>query len=146
MKDINGKEIKTGDIVEIKNSYFKGDNRLWLVEHCPGDPTWLGKDISLRKINKNGKLVAKNNCGFWPIMVTVSDSAKKAEAYTWNEKHATIEIVDLANKEDAKNHFEDLAEEFREQADFYFIRGFAQELIDNSKTAAEHYEKVAARF
>lgn len=53
--DKNGIEIKTGDIVEITGAYFKNDNGLYFVQNSPGDPSWCGSDLSLKRISKRGK-------------------------------------------------------------------------------------------
>lgn len=93
MLDKNGVEIKTGDIVEISGAYFKNDNGLYFVTHSPGDPTWSGRDYSLKRISKYGKISkAKYNFCFWPISVFVSDRFKAAQATSWNREHATIEV------------------------------------------------------
>lgn len=146
MKDMNNKEIKTGDIVEIKNAYFKGDNGLWLVENTPDDPNWLGKQIGLRKICKNGKIVEKKSVGFWPIMVTVSGYEKKATAKAWNEENATIEITTVKNIEPAREYFKAEADGFRTRAEWLTINGFAPEVIEEAETLANYYDKVAARM
>ena len=57
MLDKNGVEIKTGDIVEISGAYFKNDNGLYFVTHSPGDPTWSGRDYSLKRISKYLSLI-----------------------------------------------------------------------------------------
>ena len=59
MLDKNGVEIKTGDIVEISGAYFKNDNGLYFVTHSPGDPTWSGRDYSLKRISKYGNQQGK---------------------------------------------------------------------------------------
>ena len=56
MKDKNGIEIKTGMIVKISGAYFKNDNGLYYVDNSPGDPSWSGRDYSLHKISKAGKI------------------------------------------------------------------------------------------
>lgn len=92
--DKNRREIKTGDVVRIENGYFKSDNGLFLVAHSPGDSGWLGKDWSLRRLNKDGTLSkASRNIAFWPLFVTVSGRKKRAEARKHNKKYATIEVI-----------------------------------------------------
>lgn len=146
MKDINGKEIKTGDIVEIRGAYFKTDNHLWLVDRCPGDPSWTGKDLSLRKISKTGKLAAKHNVGFWPIFVTVSSREKRAAAHEWNEKNAVIEIVEIPNMAEVKAHFEEEAKSNEERAEYMFWRDWSDDTIQLHKTIAEYFRGVAERI
>lgn len=87
MLDKNGTEIKTGAIVEISGAYFKNDNGLYFVQASPGDPSWCGRDYSLRRISKAGKIsTAKYSLCFWPISVFISNRAKAAEARQWNRE------------------------------------------------------------
>lgn len=91
MLDKNGVEIRTGCIVEITGAYFKNDNGLYFVQRSPGDPSWCGRDYSLKKISKAGKISkAKYSLCFWPIVSVVSDRWKTAEANAWNKAHAQI--------------------------------------------------------
>ena len=120
MTDRNGREIKSGDIVRISGGYFKRDNGLYLVTNTPGDPSWSGRDLSLKKINRNGSLsTAKYNQAFWPLFVTVSDAWKRAEAKEHNKEHAEIEIVDTVSREGAAEYFKEKAEEAEGMLDFY---------------------------
>lgn len=101
--DKNGKPIKKGDIVKIEGGYFKADNGLFRVAHAPGDADWLGKDWSLRKLNKDGTdSKSKHNVAFWPLMVTVNSSQKCREAKRHNAEYATIEVIKQANPEPAE--------------------------------------------
>lgn len=94
MRDKNGVEIKKGDVVVISGAYFKCDNGMWVVEHAPGDVDWLGKDYSLRKLNKDGsRSKAKYNICFWPILVNVNSWEKRIAAKEHNAKYAEIEVV-----------------------------------------------------
>ena len=93
MLDKNGVEIRTGCIVEITGAYFKNDNGLYFVQRSPGDPSWCGKDYSLKKISKAGKISkAKYSLCFWPIAVFTNDRFKAAAANEWNAAHAEIEV------------------------------------------------------
>ena len=115
MLDKNGKEIKTGMIVKVSNSYFKTDNGLYFVERSPGDPTWLGTDYSLHKICRNGKIsTTKYRICFWPIKTFVSNYDKNVRAKEWNREHAEIEIVSLPNMSEVKAYFQAAADEFNE--------------------------------
>ena len=146
MKDKNGIEIKTGNIVEITGSFFKTDNGLYYVEHSAGDPDWCGNDHCLKKIGKNGKLSkAKKNICFWPISVFVSDRAKSAEARKWNRENATIEVKTIANMTEVVELFKSKAAEITKEADrlaWHF--GEESETIQKKRTYARHYEAVAA--
>lgn len=94
LADKNGIEIKTDDIVIIKNGYFKSDNGLYKVSRSPGDENWTGSYHSLKKMNKNGTMSkSKNNICFWPLMITVSSQEKRIEAKSHNQKYATIEVL-----------------------------------------------------
>ena len=95
MTDKNGKEIKAGQVVLITGAFYKNDNGLWLVTNVPGAPDWHGKDVSLARISKSGKLgTAKGRCGFWPLMSLTNSRAKNIEATAWNAEHASIEVLD----------------------------------------------------
>ena len=95
--DKNGKEMKKGDIVEIKNGFFKADNGLFRVEHAPGDPNWLGADWCLKRVNKNGTdSKSKHSTAFWPLMATTNNYQKNSEAKKHNAQFATIEIIKSA--------------------------------------------------
>lgn len=94
LKDKNGIEIRTGQIVKIEGSYFKSSNGNFKVIYSPGDSTWSGNDYCICKVNKNGSMSkSKDRTQFWPLMVTVSSREKRALAGEHNEKYATIEIV-----------------------------------------------------
>lgn len=116
MFDKNGREIKTGDVVRISNAYFKNDNHLYYVENAPGDPNWCGRDLSLRKISKAGKISkAKYNICFWPISAYVNDSWKRAEADEWNRENAVIELVEGVNSKEIEDLFREEASNYEER-------------------------------
>ena len=146
MLDKNGIEIKTGQIVEISGAYFKNDNGLYFVDNAPGDPNWCGRDYSLVKVSKKGKIsTAKRNLCFWPISVFVSDPWKRAAAKEWNEKNATIEVKDGIDRSEIKAHFAEKADSLEGQ-----IRRMAwdfgedhSEVIRN-REIQNHYRTVAA--
>lgn len=93
-RDINKIEMKTGDIVEVKNSYFKTDNGIYFIANTPGDPTWCGDDYSLTKMCKNGKISTNSkNIAFWPLVSFTNNREKKRESKKWNELNATIEVI-----------------------------------------------------
>ena len=146
MMDKNGREIKTGDVVRITGSYFKNDNSLYFVANSPGDRSWLGSDYSLHKINRNGSLSkAKYNVCFWPILVTVSDRFKAAEAQAWNKEHAAIEIIDTVDRTCIREHFEGEAEDLAariERERWHF--GDDSPIVANDREILEHYRNVAA--
>ena len=147
MLDKTGTEIRTGDVVRISGAYFKNDNGLYYVEHSPGDPSWSGRDHSLRKISKAGKIsVAKHNICFWPIFVCVSDQAKSAEARAWNKAHAEIEVVAIQNMAEVAAHFEAEAADL----DWYINRarwdwGEDHHEVARLRGVQNHYKAVAAR-
>lgn len=145
MTDKNGVEIKTGNIVEITGAYFKSDNGLYFVESSPGDPNWCGKDYSLHKIGKSGKIsTAKHHICFWPIGVYVSDRFKSAEARRWNREHATIEVKTIDNMAEVVARFREKAEVVAGRAqraawDF----GEGAEIVREYEAIQAHYEAVA---
>lgn len=95
MLDKNGREIKTGDKVIISGGYFKSDNGFYEVVRSPGDPGWMGKEYSLRKLNKNGtRSKAKYNIAFWPLFVATNSDFKRLAAKAHNAQHAQIEVID----------------------------------------------------
>ncbi|WP_029541970.1 hypothetical protein [Selenomonas sp. AB3002] len=95
MIDKNGREIRTGDVVQITGAYFKSDNGFWFVDYSPGDPNWCGGDHSLSKISKRGKIsTAKYHLCSWPIMIFTNNMRKRAEGDAWNKEHAEIEVVE----------------------------------------------------
>ena len=146
MKDKNGIEIKTGMIVKVSGAFFKGDNGLYYVDNSPGDPSWCGREYSLHKISKAGKIsTAKNRICFWPIMVFVNDRCKAAEANEWNAQHAEIEVVKIGNMEEVKNYFTERAESLEDTIQrMAWNFGEESELIKNYRATKAHYEAVAA--
>lgn len=146
MLDKNGVEIKTGDIVEITGAFFKNDNGLYFVQHSPGDPSWSGRDHSLKRISKSGKISkAKHNLCFWPIGVFVSDREKTAKAHQWNKEHATIEIKEpCRDMSEVAAFFQAKADELAEQVRKDILRwGEEASHVQSAKTAQAHYEAVA---
>lgn len=146
MLDKNGVEIKTGDIVEITGAFFKNDNGLYFVQHSPGDPSWSGRDHSLKRISKSGKISkAKHNLCFWPIGVFVSDREKTAKAHQWNKEHATIEIKEpCRDMSEVAAFFQAKADELAEQVRKDILRwGEEAPHVQSAKTAQAHYEAVA---
>lgn len=110
MKDVNGVEIRTGDVVVIKDAYFKNDNGLWYVDNSPGDVAWCGNDYCLMKLNKNGSLSeAKGKCSFWPLISFCNDRSKNIAARDWNDKNAKIEIIKF-NRSVIADMFDEKAE------------------------------------
>ena len=112
MKDINGVEIKTGDVVRISDAFFKSDNGLWFVEHSPGDVSWCGSDHCLHRLNKNGSLSVRiDHVAFWPLSSYCSDREKNARARDWNKSNAKIEVVHDVDRHFIRDHFAKRAED-----------------------------------
>ena len=68
MKDKNGIKLQAGDIVEIKNAYFKNDNGFWYVEQDGSNKAYLSDDsqLTLKRIGKTGKIsTAKYSTSFY---------------------------------------------------------------------------------
>jgi hypothetical protein len=94
MTDKNGRQIKTGDIVEVTGGFFKSDNGRFVVVHTPEDENWLGNDCCLHRVNKDGtESKGKYTTAFFPIMVTTNSYFKRLEAKAHNAKFAQIEVV-----------------------------------------------------
>lgn len=148
MLDKNGTEIRTGDIVRISGSYFKNDNGLYFVENSDGDPNWTGKDHSLRKISKTGKIsTAKYNICFWPIMITTNSYEKRAAAYSWNKEHAEIEVVKGINRAEVVRHFQERAGQMEEEIKYNAWHfGEDGETVQKSREIKKHFEGVANRI
>lgn len=110
MVDKNGRQIQTGDVVLVSGGYFKADNGLFVVKHCPGDPCWHGADCALQKLSRSGKLSeSKYATAFWPIMVTAPGWRKRMDAKTWNAANAEILVVDDVNRAYIAAHFSHMA-------------------------------------
>lgn len=110
MKDKNGVELKTGQVVKVEGAYFKNQNGLYFVEASPGDPHWSGNDYSLRRIKRNGELAKTDSISFWPLCSFVGDKFKRAEAKQWNAEHATIEAQEFSKLEHIEAFYTEEAE------------------------------------
>lgn len=148
MTDKNGVEILTGHIVRITGAYFKNDNGLYFVRHSPGDPSWLGHDHSMTHISPKGKIsTAKYRIGFWPIIVTTNSRQKRAEAMTWNEEHAQIEVVTINDTSEVEAFFRSKAADLAETHHDYALRfGEESEDAQRCKALMEHCIAVADRI
>jgi len=108
--------MKTGDIVEIKNAFFKCDNGFYFIAHSPGDPSWCGQDYSLRKICKNGKLSTRsNNIAFWPLAAFTSNREKNRQCREGNIENATIEVIYSIDNNKVIEYFKEEAETAKNQ-------------------------------
>ena len=141
-------KLKTGDIVKIENAYFKSDNGLYFVTHCPGDVNWLGDDYCLEKICKNGKLSkAKYSTCFWPLCSYVSSRKKAAEADVWNKENATITKIDNANTAFIVEYFKNKVEEYTSKySRNSAIYGEEDSYTISYKATLEHYKNIVARM
>ena len=145
MVDKNGIEIRTGMIVKVSGAYFKTDNALYYVACSPGDPNWLGRDYSLKKICKNGKIsTAKYSVCFWPISVFVSDPWKRAAAKEWNAEHAQIEVVSGIDRSAVAENFKEKAVQMGERIEYgIYNYGEESETVKEWKDIKRHFESVA---
>ena len=145
MLDKNGIEIKTGDVVEITGAYFKNDNGFYYVEHSDGAPGWSGRDHSLRKISKRGKISkAKHNICFWPISISTNSFEIRVTAKAWNQEHAAIEVKTDIDRSEIAEYFQEKAEGMDEQIkDYAWNFGETSETTLESKRIKAHFEKVA---
>lgn len=147
MFDKNGKEIKTGDVVEITGAYFKSDNGLYFIDRAPGDPCWTGNAYCLKKICRNGQLSkAKNNICFWPIEHFVSSLDKRREAAAWDEKNAQIEVKTIQNMDGIAQHFQQESRNLEAEVQrLVRIWGREDKEIQAYREAKTFYEAVAER-
>lgn len=148
MFDVNGIEIKTGMIVEVSGAYFKNDNGLFFVAHSAGDPSWSGRDHSLHKIGKTGKIsTAKYNLAFWPLTSFVSSREKSAAAKKWNAEHARIEVKTLANMTEVAAYFTKEAEDAEQNAQQHAWHwGEDNKTVKLYRQIATHYREVVAQI
>lgn len=145
--DCNGAALAAGDAVRISGAAFKCDNGYYMVSRVPGDPSWLGHDVSLIKIKRSGELTTRGDhaCRFWPLVSYCSDRKKNAVADAWNLDHATIEKVDLPVR-GRVDHFVALAEKNFAAADWYELRGYAPSFYEREKQIAAWAAGVARRL
>jgi hypothetical protein len=98
MIDVNGREIVTGDIVEVLGAYFQRHNGYWIVTRSPGDKNWLGGDHSLVKVSKSGKVsYAKYNLSTWPLCHFITNQKVADEARQHDRQHASIRVIGHIN-------------------------------------------------
>ena len=148
MKDKNDVQIKAGDIVRIEGAFFKNDNGLYYVEQDGTNKVYRGGDsLTLYKICKNGKLsTAKHNICFFPIISTVSDHTKTAQANAWNKEHATIEVVYNVDNSNVIERFEEEARRAKEASDYYKLRGYSESYTKCYDYSFEYYHAAAERM
>ena len=148
MNDINGVEMKTGDIVRIANAYFKNDNGVYFIAHTPEDASWCGSDYSLRKMCNNGKIsTAKYSLAFWPLSAFTSNRLKNAECHEWNKEHATIEVIYNIDNTQVIEHFKEEADRMKQQTErnsMYY--GDDCQTTITSKAIYNLYLEVVARM
>lgn len=145
MMNIN---LKAGDIVRIENAYFKNSNGLYFVTRCPGDAGWSGKDYSLEKICRNGKISkGKYTTSSWPLLCLTNDRVKNAEARAWNKEYATIEVVEGINTEEIVAYFQGKADECKDAYEYYeWNYGEESAITKQYKEVMEHYMDVVKRM
>jgi len=102
MTDKNGKEIRTGNVVEISGAFFKNDNGRFIVQRSPDDdvPNYGRREnYTLRKLNKNGTIKkGRYNLIFWPLSVCVNSFKLGSDARKHNAENAKIEIINEGGK------------------------------------------------
>ena len=145
--DINGIEMKTGDIVEVKNAFFKNDNGIYFIAHTPGDPTWCGNDYSLRKMCKNGKIsISSKNIAFWPLSAFTNNREKNRECRKWNEANATIEVIFTIDNTAVVEHFRNEANITKKQYDRDILYYGECSQTDTDKEIYEFYFSLVAEM
>lgn len=145
--DINGKEITTGAVVEIRNAYFKNDNGFYFVEHSPSDPTWNGTTHSLIKLCRNGKIsTTKYNIAFYPLATFTNSREKRIEAAEHNSKYAEIEIVDFSNMENVIAHFREELAQQKKTSQRNICYGENSDICNRDKEIEEFLQSVIDRI
>lgn len=144
MKDKNGKEMRTGDIVKVSGAYTKRHNGYFVIEHTPGDASWLGSDYSLQRLKKNGEYSnGSYTTQFWPLCYFSNNETHNALAHEHDSQNATIEVVGNINTEFIIAHFEEESENSAKQAKVWEWRfGEDSETTKKAIERSEHYKKV----
>lgn len=145
--DKNGNMIQAGDIVEIKNAYFKNDNGFWFVEEDGTNEAYLGKDLTLKKIGKTGKIsTGKYRIAFWPLVAYTSDRSKNYEAKAWNKENATIEITNKVSNLQVIDYFENELKNHEESKQYYEWHGYGEGWTKPHEQNIEYLTKALARM
>ena len=94
MKDVNGIELKVGDIVKISNGFFKCDNGLYFIENENEGVLWL------HEINETGKVcITPYSQKTYPLESHVMNYEKRKLSYEWNIRKAVIrKVTDIETK------------------------------------------------
>ena len=148
MWDKNGREIRTGDIVQITGAYFKNDNAIYFVANSPGDYGWNGGFHSLHKVGKRGKVsAAKYNLCFWPISVCTNNYEKNVLARKWNREHAEIEIIESVPLQEVKGYFETKVTEAQERIEWErrHYGEYESVRLKEDREQKAFYEEIVAR-
>jgi hypothetical protein len=147
MLDVNGIELKAGDVVKVSGAYFKHDNGLYFIAHAPGDPSWSGSDCSLAGLNRNGALSKTRSCAFWPLCAYTNDHDKNIRAREHNSVHAKIEIVRGVPVAGMVEHFKEQKEsaEYWEERAIYNWGAGCDEAKKN-RMIADHYARIIDRL
>lgn len=144
MKDKDGKEMKTGDIVKVSGAYTKRHNGYFVIEHTPGDASWLGEDYSLQRLKKNGEYSnGSYTTQFWPLCYLSNNKTHNLLAKEHDSKNATIEIIGNFNTEFIIANFNQESEKSLKAAKDYAWRfGEDSEVTKKEIARTEHYKKV----
>ena len=147
MKDINGIEIKVGDIVAVTDSYFKGHNGLYFVDKIEGTPGWSG-GISLIKISKKGAIsTAKYNSQSWPLFISCSDYFKARDAREYNKTNAKIAVVDNVDKGEIVAYFDnELAKTIEQKQHYEVMYGASHSSVTMLADMIKDYQKTIDRL
>jgi len=142
-KDKNGIELKVGNVVKIENGYFKNDNGLFRIAHAPFNEGWNGNDYSLRKVLKNfSDSKSKHNISFYPLMVTVNNSATRFEAKRHNEQFATIEVVGKVKMYKVKQTYDNYYRDRETNSILYLTEQELEELKKEERVKFEILEVI----
>ena len=149
MKDSNGREIRTGDIVEISGAYFKTSNGRFFVSSGPDMPGEGGGSLWLRRVKKNGEICVNSatSSESWPPHSYCSDRRKNAEARAHNEQNARITVIDGVNTWHVAERFREKANEYKERGRDMAARwGADRDDVREVLARGDFYAAVAERL
>lgn len=132
MKDKNGIEIQVGDVLQIRNTYFKADSGYFFVTNTEND------GLDLHRTGKRGHI--NNGAGSvrsWPLNYFGWDAKKNAAAKTHDREHAEIEIVHNIPLWEIRDYFTAQVAQYQERA---------AELNHKGTDAIERFRNDAVRF
>ncbi len=152
MKDSKGVEIHDGDVVRISGAYFKCDNGTYLVASTPADPMWNGKELSLRRIRRDGQFASSKSgpsINFWPLTSFVNSRDQRSASDAWNAKYARVEVIGpLKDTSHVRAYFQKILTDQMEELRVLKLRGKTEgdQLVQLMSDSIGHNRKVLERI